>query len=66
MALFTKIKNQYDVNWKKIKIVNVRIGRDGEVKNSAGCTFCFNLFRYLEVPFIYHTTSDGFKIQYFS
>ena len=67
MNLFTKIKNSYDVDWRRIKIVNVRISRDGKLRNSAGCPFCYNLMLYLGVPYLYHTTdSEEFKIQTFN
>ena len=60
---FIKIKNKIsDLNWAKMTMVNVRLGRKMEVLNSRPCKFCENLvFNFLGIRDLSFSTENGFK-----
>lgn len=46
-------------DWSKITIVNFRIGRDGEIRNSRPCCSCASLIQYLLPRRVYFTNENG-------
>lgn len=62
---FIKAKNLIsDLDWSKLTMVNVRIGRDLTVMNSAPCIFCQNLIAYLGVRKLFYSTNEGIFKKY--
>ena len=60
LACFVKSRRIKDLNWNKVTMINVRLGRKMEVLNSAPCRSCFNLLvKYLKVRNIVHTNQFG-------
>lgn len=60
LRAFIIAKSKFEkINWKKIKMINVRIDRRGEIKNSRCCPACENLVKYLEIKDIYYTTDTA-------
>lgn len=53
------------LDWRRITFINIRINRNGELKNSAPCSSCQNLlFGYLGVKNCYHTDDDGNFVEF--
>lgn len=63
MSLFLKVKSKFDnLDWRRLTLVNVRVDRNGQLRNSAPCPACKNLLRYVGVSSVYHTTDkNGFQ-----
>ncbi len=59
-------KSRNDINWKKMSIVNIRLGRAGEFLMSRPCIFCQSLFRYINCKSIFYTTNQGLFEKYVS
>lgn len=60
LICFVKAKNKFEnLNWKKLTMVNVRIDKRGNIKNSRCCPACQNLIKYLGIQEVYHTTDAG-------
>ncbi len=60
---FIKVKNKIsDLNWKKLTMVNIRLGKNGELLNSRPCKFCQHLcFNFLGIRDLSFSTEEGFK-----
>mgnify|MGYP007100041426 CR=1 FL=1 len=60
MRAFIIAKSRFEkLNWKKVKMVNVRLNRRGEIKNSRCCPACSNLINYLGIKNLYFTDDNG-------
>jgi hypothetical protein len=53
-----------NLDWKRITMVNVRLGRNGEVLMSKPCQSCESLIEYLKPGQIYYTTNEGNFTEY--
>jgi hypothetical protein len=60
LRAFISIKNKFnDFEWKKSTMINVRLGRNGELLNSRPCVSCSNLIKYMEVGSLWYSTDTG-------
>lgn len=60
MDVFIRAKNKYEkLEWKRLTLINCRIDRNGNIKNSRCCDSCQNLVKYLGIKNIYHTNDSG-------
>ena len=61
LAAFTKIRTTYqNLNYRKVDVVNIRIDREGKIRNSMPCNFCQSLLgEYLGLRDLWHTNNDG-------
>ncbi len=50
-------KNGEPIN--KMKIVNIRVGRQGQLMNSKPCFYCINMLKSLDVKGVTYTNSNG-------
>lgn len=56
------IKRLQDFNMcRRATLVNVRINKQGELRNSKPCDICSNLLNVLGFRIIYYSTNDGFS-----
>ena len=58
LAARSKIK---EINWNKMTIINVRLGRRMEVLNSKPCLSCSNLVKFVSPKALQYSTEEGFK-----
>lgn len=61
LALFIKLKNTMNINWSKIKIVNVKIGRNGLFGCAAPCSSCSNLLKFINPSRLFYSTESSFE-----
>lgn len=54
-----KLKNKTNIKSKKCVLVNIRINKHGEVKNSKPCQSCANLLNYFEFKDVYYSNNEG-------
>jgi len=47
---------------RRATLVNIRLNRQGELRNSKPCAVCMALLANLGIPRIYHTTENGFEL----
>lgn len=59
LGLFIQLKNKTTINFNKIKIINVRIDRNGSLSLSAPCVSCRSLIRFVKPKSVFYTTSSG-------
>ena len=60
LRAFISIKNKFiDFDWKKSTMVNIRLGRNGELLNSCPCGSCSNLIKYVEVGSLWYSRDEG-------
>ncbi len=62
LNLFIRAKskfNIYEMDWKKLILINVRLNRNEEISNSCPCKACQNLINYIGLKNIYYTTDTG-------
>lgn len=57
-------KNRTNIPSKKCSLVNIRINKKGEIKNSRPCASCENLLKYFEFNKVYYSTNEGNFEQY--
>lgn len=58
-ASLNKLKNTSNIRFNKLSLINVRIGRDGLIKNSKPCSFCESLCQFFNIKEIYFTNDKG-------
>ena len=60
---FIRAKNTIsDLNWRKLTMVNVRLGKKKEIMNSRPCIHCQHLcFNFLGIRDLSFSTENGFK-----
>ena len=62
LRLFLIARSKFkEIDWGKMTIVNVRLGRKMEVLNSAPCAACRNLLSFLSPRELQFSTEEGFK-----
>lgn len=65
LAAFTKIKSTFNIDmWRRLSMVNVRIDRNGEIRNSHPCPACRNLIAYINPSSVWFTNNLGEFEQY--
>lgn len=57
---FRILRNRSNITGRLI-LVNVRIDRNGHIRNSHPCRFCQNLIRFLNFREVWYSTENGFK-----
>lgn len=48
-----------NLNWKKLTIVNIRVGRKKEFLMSRPCIFCQSLLQYFSCSKVFYTDNNG-------
>lgn len=59
LILFCRAKKKLNVNWARATVVNLRIDRNGNIRNSKPCASCQNLIAYLGIKDLYYSMDDG-------
>ncbi len=59
LKLFLKIKNTTNYDFGELTIVNVRLDRNFNVKNSRPCGSCYNLLKYISPRKVFYTLDTG-------
>lgn len=60
LATILKAKSKYsNIDWRRVTLVNIRIGRDGGLKLSKPCVSCESLLAYFEPGAVYYSTNEG-------
>jgi len=54
-----RLKKMTNINSNKCILVNIRIGRNGQLANSAPCFSCSSLLRYFSFKNVYFTDNNG-------
>lgn len=54
-----RIKNKSNINFRKIELVNVRIDKNGKIKNSRPCNSCQKFLSYFEFKVIHYSNNQG-------
>jgi len=54
-----KIKKTTNIDYNKLILVNVRIDREGSVRNSRPCKSCESLLKALQPKKVYYTNDNG-------
>jgi deoxycytidylate deaminase len=55
----TKLKNKTNILAKKCTMVNIRLGKNGQICNSRPCISCQSLLQYFDLRDIYYSTDLG-------
>lgn len=62
LDLFLKLKNTTNIPYNKITVINIRIDRNGEIKNSKPCNSCKSLITYMQPrKLVYSNDFGGFE-----
>lgn len=60
LSLFLVAKSKFEkLDWKRLSMVNCRIDKNGNIRNSRPCGSCANLIKYLGLINIYYTNNNG-------
>jgi hypothetical protein len=59
LDLFLKLKRKTNIPYNKLKIVNVRLDKNMNIRNSKCCRSCASLITYMKPKSIYYTTDNG-------
>jgi hypothetical protein len=59
LDLFLRLKNKTNIPYSKLTIVNVRLDKNMNIKNSKCCKSCKSLIKYMDPKNIYYTTDSG-------
>lgn len=58
-SCLNRVRRKTNISFNKITIINIRVDRNGKIRNSAPCRSCQDLFRWISLSKVYHTTDDG-------
>lgn len=62
LSAFLLAKSKFrELDWNKITIVNIRLGRDLEILNSRPCSSCESLYAFINPRKLVYSTPEGFK-----
>ena len=56
---FLKIRNKTNIPYNKLTLINVRIDRNGKIRNSCPCKSCMSLIDFMGVKDVYYTNNFG-------
>lgn len=59
LNLFLKLKRTTNVSFDKLTICNVRLDKNGQIKNSRPCLSCDNLLKYTKPKKLFYTNEGG-------
>ena len=63
-SLYIQLKNKTNIPFNKLSVYNVRIDRNGEIKNSRPCASCANLLTVFKPKSLFFTVDGGGWMQY--
>ena len=56
---YIKLRNNTNMDYSKLTMINIRINRNGSLDNSHPCPSCKNLIKFISPKKCYHTNSLG-------
>lgn len=59
LAAFIKAKNKGNIDFGRCSLINIRIDREGKLRNSRPCFSCSNLIKYMALRSVYFTDDVG-------
>ena len=58
-AALSKLKNTTNIPFNKITLINVRVDKNKNIKNSRPCTSCLSLCKFFDIRKIFYTNNSG-------